>query len=299
LAFDDHDDGFLYGPGLMVSHNGGLTWTAMNEPGNVLSVEALGLSIWMVEASCPVASGPQTACPLTLQESTDGGRTWQSTDFPAHSSFNHDFGGMTRVSTTSAYVLSDPNSDGNGLPDYADLWFTSDSGGSWSKVLVPCGMDAMTDQLSVAPDGVLFVVCASEPSAGSQLKSVVRSADGGAEWQVESDCIVTSISPQPACASSAIGFGYLGSIEATSADTVYLVGARSSLLVTHDGGQTWSAVMPLIGGTDDGTIRVIFFNANDGLVFGHDGNNDEAATIWHTSDGGGQWYPLVPQTGES
>jgi hypothetical protein len=49
LAFDDHGDGFLYGPKLHVTHDGGASWTAQRQRGPVLSVEALGYSIWMLE----------------------------------------------------------------------------------------------------------------------------------------------------------------------------------------------------------------------------------------------------------
>jgi photosystem II stability/assembly factor-like uncharacterized protein len=206
---------------------------------------------------------------------------------------------MTRLSSTSAYVLANPSYTADSFGDTADLWFTRDSGTTWSESVVPCGMHAMTDQLSVAPDGTIFVVCASEPSAGSQLKSMARSINGGKTWQLESDCVTPSTNPQATCANSAFAFGYLGSIDATSDNTVFLVGGRSSLLVTHDAGAQWNVVMPQIGGTDDGTTRVIFFNASAGLVFGNDSNNDDGSTIWQTVDGGVRWYSVLPQVGAS
>ena len=51
MAFDDHGDGFLYDPDLMATHDAGKTWMQSTQPGAVLSVEALGLSVWMVESS--------------------------------------------------------------------------------------------------------------------------------------------------------------------------------------------------------------------------------------------------------
>jgi hypothetical protein len=55
-------------------------------------------------------------------------------------------------------------------------------------------------------------------------------------------------------------------------------------------------VEPLIGDTSDGTVRVIFFNVSDGVVLGFDERNNDTATLWHTTDGGLRWTPVVPQT---
>ena len=77
LAFDDHGDGFAYGPELFITHDYGATWIQLPQPGQVLSVEALGSSIWMVEAGCPISTNPQEFCPLQLLESEDGGFSWK------------------------------------------------------------------------------------------------------------------------------------------------------------------------------------------------------------------------------
>jgi photosystem II stability/assembly factor-like uncharacterized protein len=64
--------------------------------------------------------------------------------------------------------------------------------------------------------------------------------------------------------------------------------------VTHNGGATWAVVETTIGDTSDGTQNVIFFNPSDGVVLGEDGQNDDVATIWSTSDGGATWQAVVP-----
>lgn len=79
LAFDDHGDGFLYSATdtvLYESHDGGSSWTASPQAGDVLSVEALGYSVWMLTVQCPVTSPPpdlDATCQLSVRESTDGG----------------------------------------------------------------------------------------------------------------------------------------------------------------------------------------------------------------------------------
>ncbi len=310
LAFDDHGDGFLYGPGLFVTHDGGARWVALPQPGTVLSVQALGYSIWMLQADCPATppatspslSSPAPPCPLRLRASSDGGVSWHALPLPASAVLA---GGLAfaaagqswlvRLSESTGYVVLHPPDFPSQGTDEAPLWFTPDGGRTWSSRQVDCGMDALSAVVSAAPDGTLLAVCDTEPSAGSQLKSAVRSTNGGLTWEKKFVCPIPNNAPDPACLSAPLNFGYLGSIDATSADTAFLVGGRSSLMVTQDGGAHWFVVEPPIGGTDDGTQQVIFFNQEDGLVLGNDGNNDEAVTIWHTNDGGLLWSSVVPQ----
>lgn len=301
LAFDDHGDGFLYGPDLMVTHDGGKTWAQNTQPGAVLAVEALGLSIWMVESGCPSASTAAT-CPLRLLESTDGGRTWSSSSAAPPNAVGSPYLGqgaagqtwLVRISKSSAYLLSNPVTNSQGLANNAPLSFTKDGGASWSSRSIRCGIYALSVVLSAAPDGTLLAVCASGPEAGSQAKSALRSLDGGISWTVQSSCPFTGSGSSPSCGTEPLNSGYLAGIDALSADTVFLFGGRSSLLVSHDGGAHWQAVQPLIGDTSGGTQQAIFFNKSDGVVLGEDGSNNDIWTIWHTTDGGEYWNAVVP-----
>ena len=303
LAFDDHGDGFLYGPDLFVTHDGGATWTASQQPGSIISVEALGTSIWMVEVECPNPTGA-AECPLILQESTDGGRVWSSSVAPAGATARALFaeGGrgqtwLARTSQSSAYLMSDPANFMSGQPGPVPLWFTSDGGTTWSGRSVSCAIGEWTVSLSAAPDGTLLAVCAGQPSAGMQVKSTERSMDGGVTWTTQSACDITSGSSSTTCVTEPPTSGYLGAIDAVSANTLFLVGGRSSLLVSRDGGVTWQAVQPLIGDTSDGSAQVIFFDSSDGIVLANDGSTDDVATLWSTTDGGVSWKERVPQVG--
>jgi photosystem II stability/assembly factor-like uncharacterized protein len=125
-----------------------------------------------------------------------------------------------------------------------------------------------------------MAVCASQPSAGSQIKSVLESTDGGRTWTLKTD--------------SNINFGYLEAIDLVTSKEAFLVGGRSSLLVTHDGGTRWRAVQPLIGSSAGGTSQVIFFNRSHGLVLGNNDNDNENLTLWSTTDGGKHWTAELP-----
>jgi photosystem II stability/assembly factor-like uncharacterized protein len=300
IAFDDRGDGFLYGPGLSVSHDGGSTWDDEAQAGNVLSVEALGLSIWMVETDCP-APGFHPSCPMRLLESEDGGRSWASTPVPGGATMDSGYGAgsgqtwLLRLSTNAAYLVTNvPFSQGQ--PQDAPLWYTGDGGRTWEARAVDCGISAMTVALSAAPDGTLFGVCAGQPSAGSQVKSTVRSEDSGVTWTTVTPCPPPQAPDQFDCfANQRLSAGYLGQIDAVSANTVFLTGGRSPLFVTHDGGVTWTPVGPTIGDTSGGSWKLTFFDQFDGIVLGNDASStSNAITLWSTSDGGLTWHAEVP-----
>ena len=257
-------------------------------------MQALGSSVWMVETRCPPTTSSQVSCPLQLLESTDGGRKWATVSVPSDDSMNGGEGGagqtwLIRLSATSAYLASPPNSPA-GSPTTAPMWFTSDGGQTWSARRVACGIAAGEDAISTAPDGTLVAVCAAGPSTGYQMKSTVRSSDAGFTWTVMGPCAV-SASSSSCEVDPPLTSGYLGEIDAVTADTVFLAGGRTPLLVTHNGGASWATVEPQIG---DDTIRVIFFNESDGIVVGYDPQNNEGATIWSTTDGGVTWHSFVP-----
>lgn len=298
IAFDDRGDGFLYGPGLYVSHDGGAAWSDVAQPGHVLAVEALGPSIWMVETDCP-AAGFNAFCPMRLVESDDGGRTWGAATGPTEATMDNGYSAssgqtwLVRLTTDAAYLATNvPFSQDQSAP----LWYTNDAGRTWEPRIVDCGMSAMTIALSAAPDGTLFGVCAGQPGAGSQVKSTVRSMDGGFSWTTMTPCPPPRDSEQFDCfANQRLSAGYLGEIDAVSDDTIYLAGDRSSLLVTHDAGVSWAPVSPSIGDTSDGTWKVTFFNQSDGFVLGNDPRSaSNAVALWWTSDGGTTWHPEVP-----
>jgi len=299
LAFDNRGDGLLYGTKLFVTHNGGVSWSRSEQPGPVLSVEALGHSIWMLEASHPVPSSGNYKIPLRLVSSSNGGRSWSVVSTPRGAlilpTLVDQPGSLVRVSQTSAYIAGSPAlfpnlSEAKKTP----FWFTSDAGATWSYRPIPCS--GFATALSAASDGTLFDVCASQPGTGSQVKETLRSSNQGRTWQVMSSCRFSS-SNLLHCTPGSQTPGYLGEIDAVSNKTIYLVGDRSSLEVSRDGGVTWSPVAPGLGGEAGGTFQVTFFGPSAGIVLGFGEGNGPGQTgniVWSTSDGGVQWTTRHP-----
>ena len=305
LAFDDHGDGFLYGPSLFATHDGGQSWTPVAHSGTVLSVAALGDSIWMVEAGCGLSgSTPRPdSCPLTVLASVDGGRNFIPTGAqPPNASV---YAGavtleraqgqswLVRTGVASAYLISTPIPNQSGQPDSAPLWFTDDGGYSWTARTVPCGLNALSVTLSAASDGSLMAVCAGQPSAGAQFKSLSASTDGGNSWSIKGPCVGGPGTIQTSsCLTSPLSHGYLGEIDAVSSSTVYLVGGRSPLLVTRDGGATWEPVGTI--SSDGGEpAQVASFDSENGVVISNPGGQIEP-TVWHTDNGAETWSPVTP-----
>jgi photosystem II stability/assembly factor-like uncharacterized protein len=313
LTFDDHGDGFLYGPGLSVTHNSGRTWSTVSyltvgppesSPTQTVSVEAVDRSVWMLQAGC--ASVTEGSCSETLEESSDGGRTWTPSpslppgvEFPNRNEAGVNTGPtwMVRTGVSSAYLMLPPvQQQTAGMINAAPLFFTDDGGQTWTDRSVPCGIDGFSAVLAAAPDGALLAVCTGQPSAGFQMKSVLQSTNGGVTWKAQFLCQPSSTGPTPECVSEAQNYGDGTGVEAVTADHAYLFGPRGSLLVTHDAGATWQSDPSGIGNAAGEVNQVVFFNASEGIAVAPiETSRWWTTAIWTTSDGGVHWTSHSPR----
>lgn len=301
ITADGAGNAVAYGPSLFIARNAAGPWRKSPQAGTVLSVSAAGHSVWMLLARCRGAASTPHGCVLNLAESVNGGRTWHATKSePLGATTSGSAGGpaqepaagqtwLLRAGKSAAYVLASPEVNTSGKPDSAALWYTADGGASWAKRSIPCGADALSVSMARSPGGALVAVCADQPSAGFQPKTTVISSNGGRTWRLRTGCMFS-----PGC-QNPLYDGYLGQVAAISARTAYLVGARTSLLVTTDGGRHWRAVRPLIGDPSGGTYQVTFLSRSDGVVLGAGGTNGGEADLFRTFDGGRTWSQVVPR----
>lgn len=127
--------------------------------------------------------------------------------------------------------------------------------------------------MAAIDDRTIWIVCGSQPGAGSQQKQLITSSDGGLQW---------SYPPNPPSS------GYVQSLAMsgpTSGLTGWLASARGPLYVTPDGGRTWSLAdgrgvsVDLAG---SGAVDVAFTDPLHGWA----ATSDE---IFRTTDGGLHW----------
>jgi hypothetical protein len=301
LAADSAGNEFAYGPSLFIASSARGPWRKSPQHGTVLSVSAVGRSVWMLLARCRGAASTPNGCVLHLVESGNGGRSWQpaksqppgavTTGNASGPSFEPSAGQtwLLRAGMSAAYVLAGPALNNRGKPDSAALWYTANAGASWSKRRIGCGIAALSVSLARSPGGALVGVCADEPGAGYQPKTTVISGNGGRTWTLRKGCLFSSGCRDP------LYDGYLGQVAAVSNRTAFLVGDRSSLLVTTDGGRRWQAVRPVVGDTSGGTYQVTFLSQSLGLVLGQGGATNENVDLFRTSDGGRTWSKIVPR----
>lgn len=286
VAFDNVGDGFVYGPELFVSHDDGSTWNTAKGFSDVLNVVPLGRSVWALEESCSQSTGN---CDVGVEQSTDGGRSWSTVTLPAQD-MTPFAPAMVRTSVSSTLIDIPPLRAVNGsAPSPSLVLRTTDGGRTWQQSSVSCV--GLVNFVSQAPDGTIWLGCASEPGAGNQAKELVRSFDGGATWTAVQCPANTNPASIPGCYfSNTMDGGYLGDLVAISSTTAFADGGRNDVLVTRDGGTTWSETNPVIGDMDSGTTGLFFANVEDGWVIsGATSTNNEG--LWRTTDGGSTWSP--------
>ncbi len=289
LTFDGRGDGFVFGPQLFATHDAGLTWRRVAVAGTVIAVAARGRSVWALAESCRHSGRVAPArCPAFVITSSDGGRTWTrnhalppTLSVPAWLNLESALGQslLVRPSGRLGLIVSVPRINPLGHPDAADLWTTTDGGATWTRRSLLCGIDALSAMVT-AVGRTWFGVCAGQPSAGFQAKSVARSTNGGRTWALLDRCIPPSAG---ACANP-LDDGYLGVLVATTPRVVYESGLRSALNVSHDGGRTWTATLEALAADGDG-ITQLWMAGRHGLALSAPANRIAA-----TSDGGARWH---------
>ncbi len=285
VRFLNRDDGWVFGPELWWTRDGGQRWQQVNTGGEqVISLETVGTRAFAVFASC---TPPATATPAggsggcyeyQLYSAAAGTSSWRPVP-----------GATSGTGGTAAVVLA--RDTGYLLASSADTERLArgpiSATGAWSTVSAPCPARAAAPNstatpyqgmlLATASPDQLFAVCntsalGSTGSTGTeqaaQAKEIVASADGGRTWHRR------AVAQIPGTAWSAA---------ATPDGASLFIATSTGLYGSADGGASWRLIMT---GPPGGLGYVGMTDNLQGFAIpairGHYG-------ILFTTDGGQSW----------
>lgn len=224
-----------------------------------------------------------------LATSSDGGRTWHAvgaalpqepSTAPAYN--DQEQGSFTFVSQTTGYIVSCCNAAGISV-----IYGTLDGGLHWSALTpaAPDGSPTLVNPLFIATSGTslwaLGASSCSPPAATQPLchMSVLASDDSGTSWKtlpLPIDVAEIFAVSRPSPLDAAI------LVEATS-------GGPSRLLVTTDGGTSWSVSDGPSCTAATPTALVVFGSEDIALCEGSRPDNQGQGQFWATTDAGKIW----------
>ncbi len=210
VRFANANDGWLFGPEVWATHDGGTSWhqvTALGGP--VTTLEAAAGTVWsLVGPSQGGATDGVSATVYAAPVATD--------DFKPV--------GPDAV-VTSAGISLHGKVGFTATPDGTILALAA---GGLDKRGEPCNVGSLA-ALAAAGDNDVVAVCAGDPGAGSSTKTLLLSHDGGRTWST---------------AGTAPRGGQVAGLGAASTHT-FIVAAVSGAWYfyrTSDGGRTWTTV---------------------------------------------------------
>jgi photosystem II stability/assembly factor-like uncharacterized protein len=298
ITFVDASHGWVVGPSesVLTTTDGGTTWVRHgsmdlegyacedvtfvdDSHGWVISADAVyvtssGGATWMKQ-SLPVDSGSLTAIAFpdtshgcvvgergSIFITSNGGTTWN--DFPGTNSmslYDVAFSDSTHGWAVGYdYSWTVPN-----LGYYGGILATSNGGATWSVQSDGGATEGLKGVAASDADHVWAVGNRWDGGLGKRIGVVIATSNGGATWNEQT--------PPQATDS-------LNDVDFISATHGWAVGYAGTILVTKDGGDTWTTQD---SGTNEDFWAVSFVDAYRGWAAGNSG------TIVATSDGGSTW----------
>jgi len=284
IAFANAEDGFLYGPVLLSSHNGGRSWVRVQLPPVQELVLGRGFAYAVTGAPFTPATG--------LWRTAVGSSRWTRLRLPAdvqHVPAGANYGGLQLEADDGTLALLQQGVTGvDGTAATAGrLWISTDDGNSWQDRPVPCRppADGGADVMSMAlghPDAWLLDCFDNEQSSQEQdtQHHLYGSANGGLSWLRLPD--PTAHNMPDLLADNGSGHAFL----ATEGDLDYLAG-------TFDGGLHWHVLIQS-GGSFSGWADLGFVTTDIGFVVGPANLYDTLAPdhVYRTDDGGQTWQAM-------
>jgi photosystem II stability/assembly factor-like uncharacterized protein len=263
LRFASPLDGFAFGSQLWATHDGGATWQHVWLPGSIGDLET---SAGVVYAA--VIAQDRT---VTIYQSLASGGPWTPVpglpadvpdpdDTPAMSL------GRITLHGTAAWII------------LGGRLYATQTGLSWVQEPLTCTPPYAMASTAAYSTQQLTLLCAGDPAAGSEGKTVYSSGDGGASFTLMS-----------AWAGPGDQFDLLA--EPTAQHIFLATSSAMTLLdVSGDGGRTWSSALRIddggLGWSDFG-----FTTPTQGAAI--EGNSRFGCRMYMTRDAGQTWHQIT------
>lgn len=280
VVFADAANGFLYGPGLLATHDGGRSWIRQLLP----PVQALSVGSGYAYALTLAQPGG----PAGLWRTVIGTSRWTRLPLPPGASppspgWGH---GTLRLNVEGAILVllrlgfTGPTVTSSQV---GRLWLSRTNGTDWHARPVPCpppsGGGAAAISIALHhPDAWLLDCFNNEQSSQEQNTQhhLYGTIDAGLSWVRLSD--PTRHNMPGLLADNGSGHAFLAT-----------EGGADTLVGTFDGGRRWQTLITS-GGSFFGWADLSFLNAETGFVVGPTHYSPEH--VYRTDDGGRTWRVL-------
>lgn len=275
IRFANPNDGWVFGPKLYATHDGGKQWTAVNLPGQVTALEP-GADQVFATVDPPTPPCYRTG---TCNASTPTPQLWRSAPGSSHWVVDTAAGAVSAglaVHGRSVWVMnSTVTKDGPALG--IRLRYSADDGSHF--VSQPQPVTGVACDYQPVSSRVLWAYC-----SGGHFMFVYRSTDAGAQFTQ------TPNSRTPNANNCPNGSRLAAATGATAVAACDLGG--KPLLLTTDAGATWTVVQPALD--HHGYWEPIGFTTADvGYLLWRTGYGPTGAVqLWRTADGGTSWHQV-------
>ncbi len=275
IRFADPTDGWVFGPKLYATHDGGERWSAVNLPGRVAALEpGLGQVFATVDPPTPPCYRNGTC-----NASTPGPQLWRSTPgtnrWTVDAAAGYVSAGLAVHGQSVWITNSMATKDGPALG--LRLLYSADGGDHF--VTQPQPVTGVACDYQPVSNHVLWAYC-----SGGHFMFVYRSTDAGAHFTETQDT-------QTPNANNCPNGSRLAAATETTAVAACNLGGEPLLLTTH-GGATWTVAQPALN--HSGYWEPIGFTTPDvGSMLWRTGYGPTSVVqLWRTTDGGQSWQQV-------
>ena len=282
VAFADAANGFLHGPGLLATHDGGRSWIRQPLP----PVQALSVGTGHAYA----LTQTQPAGPAGLWRTIIGSSRWTRLALPPGAGpppagSGESYGTLLLSAEGGTVVLLRSGFTGPTVTpgQVGRLWASSDSGTDWQARPVPCtppdGGGAAVISIALRHPDAWLLDCFNDEQSSQEQNTQHRlygTIDAGLSWVRLPD---PSRHNDPGLlADNGSGHAFLAT-----------EGGADTLVGTFDAGMHWQTLIRS-GGSFSGWADLSFLNAGTGFVVGPTQYSPEH--VYRTDDGGRTWHVL-------